>query len=67
MRWIHLLGAVTIGIYVYSPWQTIGWFTLLMQLIILPGLTLTGLWMWKGHLFRKRGISRLTTTTSSLN
>lgn len=66
MRWIHLLGAAAIGTYVYAPWRETGWFTLFMQLVILPSLTLTGLWMWKGHLLRKiEGSRRLTAKTSS--
>ncbi len=54
MRVIHLIGAAAIGTYIYAPWREIGWFTLLMQCLVLPSLTLTGLWMWKGHKIRKK-------------
>lgn len=53
-RWIHLLGAAAIGTYVYAPWHDLVWFTLLMQIIVIPGLSLTGLWLWKGHLLRRK-------------
>ncbi len=57
-RWIHLLGAAAIGTYVYAPWRDIVWFTLLMQLLVIPGLSLTGLWLWKGHLLRRKTTAR---------
>ncbi|RRB13841.1 hypothetical protein [Larkinella knui] len=57
-RWIHLLGAAAIGIYVYAPWHTIRWFTLLMQILVIPALSLTGLWLWKGHLLRRKKDTR---------
>lgn len=58
LRWIHLVGAATIGTYVYAPWRELAWFTLGMQLVIIPSLSLTGLWLWKGHLLRRKKISR---------
>lgn len=57
-RWIHLIGAAAIGTYVYAPWHNMAWFTLLMQLVIIPSLTLTGLWLWKGHLLRRKTAGR---------
>lgn len=58
MRWIHLFGAAAIGTYVYAPWRDAAWFTLLMQLLVVPILTLTGAWMWKGHRLRQRVVNR---------
>lgn len=63
MRWIHLIGAAAIGTYVYAPWRDMLWFTLLMQIIILPSLTLTGLWMWQGHRLRKKDAGRIPAST----
>lgn len=57
-RWIHLIGAAAIGTYVYAPWHNVAWFTLLMQLLIIPSLTLTGLLLWKGHLLRRKTVTR---------
>ncbi|GAB3641583.1 hypothetical protein [Spirosoma arcticum] len=67
MRWIHLIGAAAIGLYVYAPWRDAFWFTLLMQAIILPSLTLTGLWMWLGHTLRKKAPGRLATPSRHAN
>jgi len=53
IRIVHLLGAAAIGTYVYSPYNNLEWFTWLMQLLIIPMLTLTGLWLWKPKWFRK--------------
>ncbi len=58
-RWIHLIGAAAIGTYVYAPFRDLVWFTLLMQVLILPALTLTGLWMWQGHKLRRKDPARL--------
>ncbi|ADB38133.1 hypothetical protein [Spirosoma linguale] len=58
VRWIHLLGAAAIGTYVYAPWHTLTWFTLLMQIMVIPSLSLTGLWLWKGHLLRRKTAAR---------
>jgi hypothetical protein len=49
IRWIHLIGSGAIGTFVYSPWRNQADFLLSMRVLILPVLTLTGLWMWQGH------------------
>ncbi|CAA9585868.1 MAG: hypothetical protein AVDCRST_MAG86-3751 [uncultured Truepera sp.] len=46
-RWIHLIGAWLIGAFVYSPGRDEAWFVLVMQLGVIPVLTLTGIAMWK--------------------
>jgi hypothetical protein len=53
MRWIHLFGSVAIGTFVYSPWHNEPKFILSMQILVIPTLTLTGLWMWQGHRLKK--------------
>jgi len=54
IRIIHLIGAAAIGTFVYSPFNQLGWIILLMQIVIIPSLTLTGLWLWKPKWFRKK-------------
>ena len=49
MRWIHLVSSVAIGTFVYSPWRDYSVFVSGMQLFILPVVTLSGIWMWKGN------------------
>ena len=48
-RSIHIVGAAIIGTYIYSPWSSLDWFTLLIQAVVIPVLSLSGIWMWKGH------------------
>jgi len=54
LRWIHIIGAASIGTFIYAPWKDVLWFALLNQAIIIPALTITGLWMWKPMWFRLR-------------
>jgi hypothetical protein len=61
VRLIHLIGAGAIGTYVYAPWKDIQLFTLLMQVVVLPGLTLTGLWLWLGPSIRRVNLDKLLT------
>lgn len=53
VRTAHLIGAASIGTYLYSPWSDIVWFALLNQAVIFPALAVSGLWMWLGPRFRK--------------
>ena len=53
LRVVHLIGAAVIGTYIYSPWKQLEWFTLLNQAFIIPVLTLSGIWMWKGHKIKR--------------
>jgi len=57
-RILHLLGAAIIGTYVYSPWKELEWFVLLNQAVVVPALTVSGLWMWQGHKLRARAKRR---------
>ena len=51
-RTFHLIGAAIVGAYVYSPWKELEWFALLIKAVILPALTVSGLWLWQGHKLR---------------
>lgn len=52
-RWIHIvLGIPVIG-YVYSPFAELPNYAPVVRYVAIPGILLTGLWMWKGHLVRK--------------
>jgi thiosulfate reductase cytochrome b subunit len=60
LRWIHLVLAIPIAGYVYSPFDQIPDYAPLTRFVFFPILVLTGLWMWKGHvvtrLFRPAAI-----------
>ncbi len=52
-RWLHIIAAGVIGTYIYSPWTAVEWFRLLVQLVVIPAIAFTGLWMWKGQQWKK--------------
>ncbi len=53
LRWIHIVFAIPIAGYVYSPFDKIPEYAAPTRYVFLPVLILTGLWMWKGHLIRQ--------------
>lgn len=52
-RWIHLVFSIPIIGYIYSPFEQIPNYAPVVRFIAVPALALSGLWMWKGHLFRR--------------
>lgn len=52
-RWIHLIFAIPILGYIYSPFDQIPNYAPLVRFIFVPILVLSGLWMWKGHIVRQ--------------
>jgi thiosulfate reductase cytochrome b subunit len=52
-RWIHIVLAIPIAGYVYSPFEELPNYAPVVRYIALPIIVLTGLWMWKGHLVRR--------------
>ncbi|QIN77439.1 hypothetical protein GBA65_01745 [Rubrobacter marinus] len=53
LRWTHLLVGFLIGVLVYTPARDSEAFVLLMQAIIVPVVTQTGLWMWQQGRIRR--------------
>lgn len=53
IRWLHLLFAIPIIGYIYSPFETLPDYAPLTRFVFLPVMLLSGLWMWKGHLLRR--------------
>ena len=53
-RWIHLIFGIPIAGYVYSPFEQLPDYAPVVRYVALPVIVLTGLWMWKGHLLRRR-------------
>lgn len=52
-RWIHLILAIPILGYIYSPFEQIPNYAPAVRYVFAPVIVLTGLWMWKGHLVRR--------------
>jgi hypothetical protein len=53
LRWIHIVFAIPIAGYVYSPFENIPDYAAPTRFVFFPVLVLTGLWMWKGHVVRR--------------
>jgi hypothetical protein len=50
VRWLHIVIAIPIIGYIYSPFDAIPDYAPMVRFIFLPLMVLSGLWMWKGHL-----------------
>ena len=53
VRWIHIICAIPIVGYVYSPFEVIPDYAPMTRFVFLPVMLISGLWMWKGHLLRR--------------
>jgi predicted tellurium resistance membrane protein TerC len=66
-RWIHLIFAIPIIGYIYSPFKELPNYAPVVRYVAIPVIALTGLWMWKGHLLRrlisKNALDTLVTAT----
>jgi predicted tellurium resistance membrane protein TerC len=49
-RWIHIIFAIPIVGYLYSPFEELPDYAPVVRYVAFPAIALTGLWMWKGHL-----------------
>ena len=52
-RWVHLILAIPIIGYIYSPFDKIPQYAPATRFVFVPLLVLSGLWMWKGHVVRR--------------
>lgn len=62
-RLIHIVFAIPIAGYIYSPFDKIPQYAPLTRFFFVPVLVLTGLWMWKGHVARRLFTKRATTVS----
>ena len=53
VRWMHLVLAIPIIGYIYSPFEEIPNYAPAVRFVFLPLIALSGLWMWKGHVVRR--------------
>lgn len=49
LRWLHLVLSLPVLGYVYSPFADIPNYAPVVRYLAMPGLILSGFWMWKGH------------------
>jgi thiosulfate reductase cytochrome b subunit len=52
-RWIHIVLAIPILGYIYSPFDKLPSYAFRTRFIFVPIMVLSGLWMWKGHVVRR--------------
>ena len=52
-RSIHLVLAIPIVGYIYSPFEKIPDYAPATRFVFFPAMVLSGLWMWKGPLVRR--------------
>jgi hypothetical protein len=52
-RWIHIICAIPITGYIYSPFEVLPDYATPTRFVFFPAMVVTGLWMWKGHLVRR--------------
>jgi hypothetical protein len=52
-RWIHIVFAIPIFGYIYSPFARLPDYAFPTRFVFLPVMVLSGLWMWKGHVVRR--------------
>jgi hypothetical protein len=53
VRWIHLVFAIPIIGYIYSPFKELRNYAPVVRFVAFPVIALSGLWMWRGHLLRR--------------
>ena len=53
LRVIHLILAIPIIGYIYSPFENLPDYAFKTRFIFVPLMALTGLWMWKGQAVKR--------------
>lgn len=48
-RWTHIILAIPVVGYVYSPFQNLPDYAPVVRYIAIPVMVMTGVWMWKGQ------------------
>jgi hypothetical protein len=52
-RWIHLIFAIPIIGYIYSPFANLPDYAPVVRYVAFPVIAASGLWMWKGLWLRR--------------
>jgi hypothetical protein len=58
LRWIHIIVAIPIYGYIYSPFEKLPQYAGPTRFVFFPLMVLTGLLMWKGHVLRRLASKR---------
>ena len=57
LRWIHLVLAIPILGYIYSPFEEIPKYASATRFVFVPVIMLAGYWMWRGYVFAIIGVA----------
>ena len=52
-RWMHIVFAIPILGYIYSPFDKLPSYAFKTRFVFVPAMVFSGLWMWKGHVVRR--------------
>ena len=47
VRWLHVTVGVMLILFVYSPLSDVGWYTLVVQALAIPLVSLSGIALWQ--------------------
>ena len=64
IRWLHIIIAIPIIGYIYSPFEVLPDYAPATRFVFLPIMLLSGLWMWKGHMVRRLFMRRPAGTSN---
>ena len=57
LRWIHLVIAIPILGYIYSPFAELPNYAAVTRFVFAPIIVLAGYWMWRGAIFAIIGVA----------
>ena len=57
LRWIHLILAIPILGYIYSPFQELPNYAPITRFVFVPIIMFAGYWMWRGYVFAIIGVA----------
>ena len=57
LRWIHLILAIPILGYIYSPFEQIPQYATATRYVFVPIIMMAGYWMWRGAVFAVIGVA----------
>ena len=57
IRWIHLVLAIPILGYIYSPFEEIPKYATATRFVFVPIIIFAGYWMWRGAIFATIGVA----------
>ena len=57
LRWVHLVLAIPILGYIYSPFEELPNYAPATRFVFVPVVMLAGYWMWRGYVFALLGVA----------